>query len=313
MALRLFAAAFLLISIVNVLAIPEEMLELARSLHNACQAESGAAEELISKAQKGDFTDDQNLKCYIKCLMNELAVMEDDGTVDVEAVIEFLPEEHRKDVEPAVRKCGTVVGADHCENAWLTHKCYYENAPDNKFNDRNKIKIDITNGGDRSIKTSDRITKIRKSLQSKRPKVTQDNNKNMSHIVAVCLVLIASATQIMSMSEELKELANMLHEECQGESGVPEELIVNARKGDFSSDNTLKCYIKCLMTQMAVIEDDGTIDEEAMIAIIPEEYKVMASRVIKTCGTKRGSDVCDTVWLTHQCYYKEAPEGYYLP
>ncbi|KAF2886431.1 hypothetical protein ILUMI_19742, partial [Ignelater luminosus] len=30
---------------------------------------------LISKAQKGEFTDDQNLKCYTKCLMSEMSTV----------------------------------------------------------------------------------------------------------------------------------------------------------------------------------------------------------------------------------------------
>lgn len=72
----------------------EEMQELIDMLHKTCQTQAGADEGnikfsfafkcfihksftlgLISKAQKGDFTDDGNLKCYMKCLMSEMSTV----------------------------------------------------------------------------------------------------------------------------------------------------------------------------------------------------------------------------------------------
>nr|AVU05010.1 odorant binding protein 1 [Agrilus mali] len=117
---------------------------------------------------------------------------------------------------------------------------------------------------------------------------------------------------ILCISDEMKELAKMLHDTCQGESGVPEEMIQKACKGDFADDDRLKCYLKCMMMQMAVMNDEGVIDPDAVIAVLPDELKDVLSGIIKTCGSKVGKDQCENAWLTHKCYYEQSPENYFL-
>ncbi|CAH1108948.1 unnamed protein product [Psylliodes chrysocephalus] len=115
-------------------------------------------------------------------------------------------------------------------------------------------------------------------------------------------------SNVVALSEEMQELADMLHATCVEETGTKDDDILNARKGVFADKEEFKCYIKCLMAQMACIEDDGIIDEEATIAVLPEEYRDKAAPVIRKCGTKKGSSPCENAWLTHQCYYTEAPD-----
>nr|CAI5819372.1 unnamed protein product [Callosobruchus analis] len=62
------------------------------------------------------------------------------------------------------------------------------------------------------------------------------------------------------------------------------------------------------MAQMACIEDDGTIDEEATIAVLPEEFKDKAAPIVRKCGTIKGATPCESAWLTHKCYQSEAPD-----
>nr|ALM64966.1 odorant binding protein 4 [Dendroctonus armandi] len=118
---------------------------------------------------------------------------------------------------------------------------------------------------------------------------------------------------IRALSDEMKELAQMLHNTCVAETGVNEDLIlkVNTEK-TFADDDNLKCYIKCLLAQMACIDDDGIIDEEATIAVLPEEYQAMAAPVIRACGTKHGANPCENAWLTHRCYAEMKPDAYML-
>lgn len=79
--------------------------------------------------------------------------------------------------------------------------------------------------------------------------------------------------KLQCLSEEMQELVDMLHKTCVEETGAAEgskiekkyirkvgtmkdyfsEDIVNARMGDFSESDNFKCYIKCLMTQMACV------------------------------------------------------------
>ncbi|KAG5861469.1 hypothetical protein JTB14_027899, partial [Gonioctena quinquepunctata] len=90
-------------------------------------------------------------------------------------------------------------------------------------------------------------------------------------------------------------------------------LILNARKGEFPEDNNLKCYMKCIFEELGTLEDDGTIDVEGLVAMIPDDLKDTAGPVFKNCGTKAGADVCDSIFQTHKCYYAANSEAYFLP
>nr|AIX97065.1 odorant-binding protein 19 [Dastarcus helophoroides] len=123
----------LCILIISVTGITDEMKEMAKMLHETCTEETGATDDQIERARKGDFPPNDEFKCYIKCILAQMACISDDGMIDVEATIAVLPEEFKADAEPIIRKCGTVVGANACDNAWLTHKCYYEMNPSAYF------------------------------------------------------------------------------------------------------------------------------------------------------------------------------------
>ncbi|XP_048520680.1 uncharacterized protein LOC109537273 [Dendroctonus ponderosae] len=256
-ALKVFLVA---LAIPTIMGMSDEMQELANQLHTTCIGETGAAEDAITNARNGDFSEADSFKCYIKCLLSQMAIIDDnDGTIDVDAMVAVLPEEIQEATEPIIRKCGSIIGANPCDSAWLTHKCYYKEGPE------------------------------------------------INH----CIMLILPA--IRALSDEMKELAQMLHNTCVAETGVNEDFIrkVNAEK-IFADDENLKCYIKCLMAQMACIDDDGIIDEEATIAILPEEYQALAAPVIRACGTKHGANPCENAWLSHRCYAEMEPSAYML-
>ncbi|KAK5646068.1 hypothetical protein RI129_004532 [Pyrocoelia pectoralis] len=85
----------------------DEMQELIDMLHNTCKEQSGASEDAVSAAKKGTFADDNNLRCYVKCIMSEMSTIDDDGIVDVDAAVALLPDDIRSKMEPTMRKCGT--------------------------------------------------------------------------------------------------------------------------------------------------------------------------------------------------------------
>nr|WJJ63282.1 odorant binding protein 24 [Pachyrhinus yasumatsui] len=129
---------------------------------------------------------------------------------------------------------------------------------------------------------------------------------------AIIFGFILVAPNVLCITEEMQELANQLHDTCIAETGASNDAIENARKGNFAEDESFKCYIKCLLAQMAIIDDDGTIDAEAMVAVLPEEFQDSVAPVIRKCGSKKGANPCDNAWLTHKCYYQESPETYIL-
>nr|USH46139.1 odorant binding protein 9 [Apriona germarii] len=124
----------------------------------------------------------------------------------------------------------------------------------------------------------------------------------------VCIGLLFALPLVLGLSEEIQELVNMLHTTCVDETGTQEDYIEKAKNGEFVDDEKFKCYLMCVMSQMACIDEDGIVDVDATIAVIPEEYQELAAPIIRKCDTQKGSTPCENAWLTHKCYYNENPE-----
>ncbi|XP_017785440.1 PREDICTED: general odorant-binding protein 69a-like [Nicrophorus vespilloides] len=129
-------------------------------------------------------------------------------------------------------------------------------------------------------------------------------------IFVIALVLFEA--QAKDIHPDLQELADDLHNKCVSESGVTEEMISTARTGQFPEDQTFKCYLKCLYDTPKLLHEDGTINIEAAIEIIPDSLKNIYSEPIKKCGTQMGTDICDTCFKTAHCIFMNTKEHFYL-
>lgn len=50
--------------------------------------------------------------------------------IDTELVLSILPDELKTETTiKGITSCGTKVGIDHCDNAFLTNKCWYDASP----------------------------------------------------------------------------------------------------------------------------------------------------------------------------------------
>ncbi|CAG9854874.1 unnamed protein product [Phyllotreta striolata] len=131
----------------------------------------------------------------------------------------------------------------------------------------------------------------------------------MFRLFVICVL----ATGIKALTEEQIQLMNSLHAECQGQTGVSEDVINQAKAGEFPQDNALKCYMKCVFDEVGIIGDDGKLDIEGALAILPEEMKDVATPVVVKCDTQAGSDICDAIFNTLKCYWDTDKRAFFLP
>nr|AXU25084.1 odorant-binding protein 19 [Cyrtorhinus lividipennis] len=109
--------------------------------------------------------------------------------------------------------------------------------------------------------------------------------------------------------EEMREMAQGLHDSCVEETGVDNSLIAPCGKGQFADDPKLKCYFKCVFGNIGVISDDGDLDADAFGSILPEELQGLLP-TIKTCAGTTGSDPCDLAMKFNQCLQKADPVNF---
>ncbi|XP_069681140.1 general odorant-binding protein 72-like [Periplaneta americana] len=114
---------------------PQQMKQAMRVMRNACQPKTGVSTELIDALQKGEFAEDNDLKCYIKCVMGRMQSMKK-GRLTTDAAINFmkgvLPDNMRDRVIAAMDACRHAGDGleDACEIAYIATKCTYEKDPE---------------------------------------------------------------------------------------------------------------------------------------------------------------------------------------
>lgn len=74
---------------------------------------------------------------------------------------------------------------------------------------------------------------------------------------------------------------------CIGETGVDEKYIEQSKNGYLPDVPELKCYIKCLFELGNMLEDDGSIDFDKIMHLLPPEQTETLIHVRNVCQSKR--------------------------
>ncbi|PNF17926.1 hypothetical protein B7P43_G02247 [Cryptotermes secundus] len=104
-------------------------------IRNTCQQKSGASTELLNGIKEGQFPEDRNLKCYMKCVMGMTQSMKN-GKVTTDAALahmkRMLPSDMRDRVLGAIERCRHAGEdlVDACDIAFVATKCTYDADPE---------------------------------------------------------------------------------------------------------------------------------------------------------------------------------------
>nr|ALG36134.1 odorant binding protein 1 [Sclerodermus sp. MQW-2015] len=108
---------------------PATMKQATAKLRQECIEKTGAAEDAIDNASKGIFAEDDKLKCYFKCIFEELTVFDESGKVNYDIILEMLPEEAKEVGQKIIDDCKDTTGKDLCELAYNINRCAYDSNP----------------------------------------------------------------------------------------------------------------------------------------------------------------------------------------
>ncbi|XP_001353390.2 general odorant-binding protein 69a [Drosophila pseudoobscura] len=94
-------------------------------LKDRCIKQTGASAERMLQAKKDQvLPDDPAFKCFLHCMFDMLGLIDSHNVMQLESLIEVLPEEIHPEINALVGNCGTQKGIDGCDTAFLTVKCY---------------------------------------------------------------------------------------------------------------------------------------------------------------------------------------------
>lgn len=94
-----------------------------------CLKESGADPDLVDKAIKlGEFSEDQNSKCFWKCYFKKVNIINNDDEIQEENIKQYIGLPDAKLVEEIHKKCAPIRGSDLCDTCQKILQCIITNA-----------------------------------------------------------------------------------------------------------------------------------------------------------------------------------------
>ncbi|RZC37080.1 PBP GOBP domain containing protein [Asbolus verrucosus] len=123
-------------------------------------------------------------------------------------------------------------------------------------------------------------------------------------IIAVALAVVG----VQALTDEQKEKIKAYHKDCSAESGVDQDLISKARKGEFVDDAKLKEHLFCFSKKAGFQNDAGDIQEDVIRTKLNAELKDLdaTNKLITKCAVKKDTPQ-QTAFDTIKCYYENTP------
>ncbi|KAJ8970113.1 hypothetical protein NQ317_019659 [Molorchus minor] len=125
-------------------------------------------------------------------------------------------------------------------------------------------------------------------------------------VVALTTIVLASGA---GLTEEQKQKLSGHHKECITESGVDNELVSKARKGEFTEDPKLKDHLFCLAKKIGFMNDSGDIKKDVLKtkvgSVVGDDS--LADKLIDQCAVKKSSPQ-ETAYETVKCYSEKTSQ-----
>ena len=106
----------------------EQVTRLLR-YKDECMGEIGIDDEIIEKAMKEgtSYHREVKLECFMACILKKVGIMNEDGSINVDAAKEHASASVPKSaVHESIKKCKDAVGANDCEKAANFVDCLME-------------------------------------------------------------------------------------------------------------------------------------------------------------------------------------------
>ncbi|XP_043285604.1 uncharacterized protein [Venturia canescens] len=275
--------------------VSDEMIAVAASVVNVCQAQTGVATADIEAVRNGHWPETQSLKCYMYCLWEQFGLIDEKRELSLNTMLTFFQRipAYREEVQGAAFKCKAIgkyfANGDNCKYAYTFNQCYAELSP------RRRGLISCPNTRDNST-----------------ARLVRAISKMNKIVILVCaLALMAVGIKGAAVPVELQESGKVARNICLEQTGISVDLIDKAILGDFSEDENFKCYFKCLLEQFGVFEN-GVINFDIMLALVPDSIKETGTKAVQDCRGTTGKDMCDQAYNLEKCFYKINPETFFI-
>nr|AXO78379.1 odorant binding protein 1 [Xylotrechus quadripes] len=122
--------------------------------------------------------------------------------------------------------------------------------------------------------------------------------------------MVQAVLEESEYSEQLENLSKTLHASCAALTGTDDSMIEMVKKGDIPDNPTLKKYVKCLLISSTAMDEDGELNKELMVDLMPEKHRSEISKTIDTCTpkVKAVATLEDKALTFLRCLMSESPD-----
>ncbi|XP_049853474.1 general odorant-binding protein 83a-like [Schistocerca gregaria] len=135
--LRLSACAALLLLLVAAaqawdvnMKLTGRIMDAAKEVDHKCRGSTGVPREMLHRYADGETVDDDDFKCYLKCIMIEFNSLSEDGVFVLEEELENIPPEIKEEGHRVVHSCKHINHDEACQTAYQIHQCYKQSDPE---------------------------------------------------------------------------------------------------------------------------------------------------------------------------------------
>ncbi|XP_017882661.1 general odorant-binding protein 72-like [Ceratina calcarata] len=130
----LICVTFMFVVLKPAVSVSNEQLEkMVKSMRKTCMQKVGVSEDLVNGVSKGEFPDDENLKCYSYCILKAMRGYKNGGidfAMITKQIDAMLPPDRGALIKVAINSCRSLdFDGDPCEATYKYLKCYYEADP----------------------------------------------------------------------------------------------------------------------------------------------------------------------------------------
>ncbi|XP_076282652.1 odorant binding protein 11 [Lasioglossum baleicum] len=108
----------------------EQFKETTAPIRKRCIKETKTTIRAVDDTEFGEFPDDEGLKCYFKCVMENFGMMDKKtGEIKYKLLKATIPPTYKGIYNTMIDSCTETTGKDNCEKAYNFAKCTYEVNP----------------------------------------------------------------------------------------------------------------------------------------------------------------------------------------
>ena len=145
--------------------------------------------------------------------------------------------------------------------------------------------------------------------------------KRFSVILLVALTLVFLAVRNAESKkltiEEAKKTIKNLRKVCAKKNDTPKELLDGQHRGEFPKEQSLMCYMRCILTTTKTMKNDVIMFDwfiNNARLMLEEQYIPRVEHLVETCRSQvTATEGCEVAWQFGKCAFETDSELYLAP